>query len=241
VKTRAHHANTNLESRRGKARKIIAVLERERGLLGADVLDIGTGAGVIASLLSEAVGAAGSVESVDVVDVRVVTDGYTYQQVEGTKLPFPDDSFDAVVSNHVIEHTGDAADQRHHLSEITRTLRRGGVAYLAVPNRYGPVEPHFKLPLLSWLPARLADAYVRTARRGTHYDCRLLTHREVRTMAAHAGLRVEDHTILAMRLMRELEQGGALRDIVLGAPRPMLRALHGVLPTFVYVLRRADD
>jgi ubiquinone/menaquinone biosynthesis C-methylase UbiE len=240
VKTRSHHANTNLDSRRAKARKIVAVLERELELAGADVLDIGTGAGVIASMLSGAVGGGGSVESVDVVDVRVVTDGYRFQQVDGTRLPFADESFDAVVSNHVIEHTGDARDQRHHLAEIARVLRRGGAAYVAVPNRRGPVEPHFKLPLLSWLPRRVADAYVRVARRGTHYDCRLLTHREFGTMAAHAGLRVADNTIKAMRLMRELEGGNVLRDALLGAPRPLLRALHRVLPTFVYVLRRAD-
>lgn len=237
---RAHHANIDRESRRRKAAKIVTILERRAPLKAARVLEIGTGAGIIAAVLAEAAGPDGAVESVDVVDVRVETDGYHYQRVDGTELPFSDHSFDFVVSNHVIEHTGEPAEQRHHLAETARVLRPGGVAYLAVPNRYGPIEPHFKLPLLSWLPARLADRYVRAAARGTHYDCRPLTRRELRTMARAAGLLVDECTLEATRLVRDLEAGPLARK-VLGAPDAVLRVGLPVIPTFVFLLRRNDS
>ena len=35
-----------------------------------------------------------------------------------------------------------------HLREIRRVLRRDGLAYLAVPNRWALVEPHYRLALL---------------------------------------------------------------------------------------------
>ncbi len=236
---RAHHANINTESRRRKAVKIVTILERRAPLKAANVLDIGTGAGVIAATFAEATGPDGAVESVDVVDVRVEMTGYNYQQVDGTELPFADQSFDFVVSNHVIEHTGGPTDQRNHLREIARVLRPDGVAYLAVPNRYGPIEPHFKLPLLSWLPQRLADRYVRVARRGTHYDCRLLTRSELSAMAHSAGLLVEDCTLEVTGLVRDSEAGAIVRGL-LNAPDNVLRLGLPVIPTFVFLLRRKD-
>ena len=75
------------------------------------LLDIGTGNGEIAKYLSEYF----NVVSVDVVDQRVVQDGFKFVQVDGEELPFADKSFDVVVSNHVIEHVAKAD---LHLSQI---------------------------------------------------------------------------------------------------------------------------
>lgn len=47
-------------------------------------------------------------------------------------LPFPDASFDSVVSFQVIEHI---RDDRAFLKEIHRVLRPGGVALITTPNR----------------------------------------------------------------------------------------------------------
>lgn len=58
------------------------------------------------------------------------------------------------------------------LSELARVLRPSGIGYLAVPSRWMLVEPHYRLPFLSWMPQRAADAYVRLTGRGEYYDCR---------------------------------------------------------------------
>ena len=65
-------------------------------------------------------------------------------------LPFADQSFDVVISNHVIEHMTNADK---HLSEIGRVLKDGGIAYLATPNRLWPWEAHNSIYLLHYLPA----------------------------------------------------------------------------------------
>jgi ubiquinone/menaquinone biosynthesis C-methylase UbiE len=164
VLERQPHAILDGDSRRLKAQKIARLVESARPLRGARLLDIGAGSGYIASNLREFVGAEGEVWAVDVNDQRRTNEGYRFKPVTGTELPFEDDSFDVVLSNHVIEHVGDRAAQLHHLGEIRRVLAPGGVCYLAVPNRWGLVEPHFRLPFLSWIPAGLRDPASATRR-----------------------------------------------------------------------------
>ena len=234
----SHHANLDIARRHLKARKIIALLGRRKDLAGARILDIGTGAGVIANTLAEVAGPRGRVDSVDVVDVRVVRDTYAYHRISSTILPFEDAAFDAVVSNHVIEHVGSRVRQQEHLVEIARTLRARGVGYVAFPNRFGLLEPHFRLPLLGALPKPVQDGYVRVARRGPEYDCRLLTWGDFRDLAEHAGLIVEDCTIEAMRVVGEIESPSGLTRRLLGAPTGLLNRLRPVSPTFVALVRR---
>ena len=234
---RQPHAILDVESRLLKARKIARLVERVRPLDGARVLDIGAGSGHIASALGQLAGPSGSVWAVDVHDQRRTNDGYEFKQVDGTHLPFEPDSFDVVLSNHVIEHVGARADQLDHLREIHRVLASSGVCYLAVPNRWVLLEPHFRLPFLSWLPTALRDPYVRAARRGEHYDCNLPTRAQAERLFAEAGFAYEEVTIPAMRALREIESPSLPLRLLCAAPEPALRALLPVNPTMIFLLR----
>lgn len=75
--------------------------------------------------------------------------GLTYVKADGLSLPFPDKSFDLVVSFAVIEHVGDRQQQRAFVQELCRV---GRSVYLTTPNRWYPVEFHSILPLVHWLP-----------------------------------------------------------------------------------------
>lgn len=235
---RAPHAVLDPESRRRKARKIATMLAEERPLAGLRVLDVGTGAGVIAARLAEAVGEHGEVHAVDVVDLRVETDGYEFHLIDGVTLPFPDASFDIVVSNHCIEHTGGLLEQEQHMRELARVLRPDGTGYFTAPNRWAPLETHFKLLGLSWLPSvAMQSRYVQLSRRGERYDCRLLTRPEVRSLFAAAGLDARERTLDAMRVMGDVEDPSLAFRALLLAPDWLLRAGFGVVPTLVFTFR----
>lgn len=77
---------------------------------------------------------------------------------DGKNLPFSTDSFTAVVSGHIIEHTPSPYD---YLKEHVRVLAPGGFLFLEFPNRYHHIELHTGLPSLEYLPKPLRSLGLR--------------------------------------------------------------------------------
>jgi len=137
---------SSVSDRRRKAKKISLILDEFRPLDSTQyVLDIGTGSGEIAGILGETA----HVTSVDIDDTRTIQDGFQFIKIHDQTLPFPDRSFDVIISNHVIEHLD---NPKEHVDEIARVLKEDGLVYLATPNRLWPWEFHYRLPLLHYLP-----------------------------------------------------------------------------------------
>jgi SAM-dependent methyltransferase len=82
----------------------------------------------------------------------------------GEYLPYPDSSFDLILSHEVLEHV---ADDRQAVAEMARVLKPGGRAIIFVPNRGYPFETHGiywrgkyhfgNIPLVNYLPRRWRD------------------------------------------------------------------------------------
>src|SRR5206468_11432832 len=83
------------------------------------------------------------------------------------RLPWGDGRFDLVLAIGVVEHLP-ARHRRAQVDEYYRVLAPGGhIAILDTPNRWFPLETHsIGLPLVQWLPPRLAWRYARLGRPG---------------------------------------------------------------------------
>jgi len=243
-RTRHGHAVLDLASRKQKGEKIERLLELDSAF-PKRLLEIGTGSGGIAHYFATQTFGRFAVEAVDITDSRQVRDGYGFQLVTSTTLPFESASFDVVLTNHVIEHVGDRAAQLAHLVEVGRVLKPDGVAYLAVPNRWMLVEPHYKLAFLSWLPHGWRSAYLRLARKGSFYDCEPLQLHEVESLAREAGLTAHNRSIDAFRLVIAIEgDKGWLARRVAALSDTALGRLVPVIPTHIYTMthrRGASD
>jgi SAM-dependent methyltransferase len=149
--------SSNLDRER-KANKIRSILRetRKKDISHETILDIGTGNGAIASYFGDL---SSFVTSVDIEDGRTVRGRFEFRLIQNETLPFHDESFDIVISNHVIEHL---SDQPGHIAEISRVLKPDGVAYLATPNRLWPWEFHYHIPLLHYLPLTIFTWLLKT-------------------------------------------------------------------------------
>ena len=170
MKSNISHAVLDIKSRKRKALMIIGVLNDYKNIKTSKILDIGTGSGVIAHEIGKI---SKNVYSVDVIDERVIKNNFMFKKIKNEKLPFKNNEFDIVISNHVMAHV---KNDELHLKEIKRLLKGDGVAYLSMLNRLWPLEPNFGLLFLSWLPKKFADFYVRFMGKGTYYNVNPLTY-----------------------------------------------------------------
>ncbi len=101
---------------------------------------------------------------------------------DGKSLPFSDKSFDIVFSNAVIEHVGDAENQKKFVAEC---LRAGKRVFLTTPARTFPLEAHTMIPFVHWLPRSLRNSIYRKLGRvheGTGDNLVLLSGRSLRAV-----------------------------------------------------------
>lgn len=151
---------------------------RERGARDLSVLEVGASFGHMTEYLAEQTEIAEihcfdtDPAFVDIVRAKVEEQGLrTVKEVrlfgndETRRLPWPDARFDLVLVVGVVEHLP-ARNRRAQVDEYYRVLAPGGhIAILDTPNRLFPLETHsIGLPLVQWLPSRLAYAYARLAR-----------------------------------------------------------------------------
>jgi ubiquinone/menaquinone biosynthesis C-methylase UbiE/uncharacterized protein YbaR (Trm112 family) len=101
-------------------------------------------------------------------------------------LPFPDDRFDLIVAENLIEHTEDA---RGVLSEVKRVLRPSGAFMARTVNRFALApEPHVGVWGVGYLPRRWMDRYVRLVKHIPYEHIYLRSYLDLRRVVHSAGL-----------------------------------------------------
>lgn len=137
--------------------KIIPDLSQKR------ILDLGAGkGGFLLDLAGRGLKAVGIEYNPDYIDeaLRLANEKGLNIEIErgdGESLPFGDSSFDFINMSEVFEHVH---DPRKVMQEVSRTLSKGGEAYISIPNRYGLIDPHYHLVFINWMPRIIAEILI---------------------------------------------------------------------------------
>lgn len=133
------------EAARRRYRAGLCYLQPSPGEL---ILDIACGRGEMVARCQElganAIGIDYSQTAVEI-SKETVKEGVIIR-ASATHLPFPNETFDKVVTFDVLEHL-DTEDTLKYLNEIRRVLKRGGMLLLHTPNRWDKLRE-----TLLWIP-----------------------------------------------------------------------------------------
>jgi len=116
------------------------IMRIKDSILGETVLEVGSGNGYLAGILS----ACAQVTGVDIIvspEVRAAHPQVRFEQGDMEDLPFPDHSFDTVVSTHTLEHVQNLPAS---MKELRRVARR---RLILVTPRQRPYRYTFDLHL----------------------------------------------------------------------------------------------
>lgn len=134
------------------------------GLQGKKILEIGCGSGGLitaAALLgAQATGIEPDQKGFEVCELRKKR----YPEIDlelkrcsAEELLFPDEEFDFVFMISVLEHV---KNPERSLGEIHRVLKNGGICFIDMPNRLWPMEPHYRMFLVPFLPKWIYKFYL---------------------------------------------------------------------------------
>ena len=218
-------------NRKNKAEKILIILEEALGksVENLKILDIGTGNGEISSFI----GKTNHVTSVDIYDSRQVAENFNFSLCNES-LPFKPESFDIVISNHVIEHV---TNQQLHISEIKRVLNNKGVLYLATPNRLWPFEVHYKIYFLHYLPREL---FIRVLTSLSIYkeDLHLLTLKNIQRLLGKKNLTSYSEKIIKNPSAYLMNTPTWLEKTLNKLPINFLKITTAIHPTFILTYKK---
>lgn len=185
------------EVARHKGLRTVQILSKYKNK-NAILLDLGCGIGMSLSILAtyfhKTVGCDVSQDAINASRALLKKQNLSIplKLYGGKKLPFADNSFDIVTAIEVIEHV---ENPKQFLNEIYRVLKKDGILHVTTANKWWPIEPHYKLLMLSYLPAKIADFYVKISGRGDSYsDIKLPSYDEFRKMV-NKKFTIEDITL----------------------------------------------
>jgi SAM-dependent methyltransferase len=181
--------------RDGQQRRLGMILNAAEDRVRGQILENGCGVGMYVERLSPMGGTIFGLEYDFERAAEAAVRSPRILNAAGENLPFPDSSFDLVLSHEVLEHV---LDDRQAMSEMARVLKPGGRAVIFVPNRGYPFETHGiywrgkyhfgNIPLVNYLPRRWRD------RLAPHV--RVYSGRDMRDLFARLALMVVEHRVI---------------------------------------------
>jgi len=211
--------------RAGQERRLSMILQAAGGRISGRVLENGCGVGMYIEYLTPHAGVVVGLEY----DFERARQAHHLSDhilgAAGEFLPFPEDTFEVILSHEVLEHV---QDDRASVEQMVRVLRPGGCMIIFAPNRGYPFETHGiywrgryrfgNIPLVNYLPRHWRDKLAP--------HVRVYTHSDLGRLIEGLPVRLVEHTIIFGaydNIIARFPRGGAsLRSLLQGLEKTPL-------------------
>ncbi len=180
-----------------KSKKTIAVLEDYLGdLKNLNLLDIGCSSGIMtfeyAKYFNMVTGIDLDSKAVEFAIINNQPNNIKYMIGPIEESGLLPNTFDVITCSNIYEHVPSA---QVLMDKIFTLLKEGGTCYFTAQNRYNLdiIEPHYKLPFLSWLPKKIAHYYIRIFTNENSYYETHLSMRKLKKLTSK--FEVTDYTL----------------------------------------------
>jgi ubiquinone/menaquinone biosynthesis C-methylase UbiE len=230
------------ETRLKKAEKILAVLKdflNNKRLRESICLDIGCSIGATGVIIGPRVKKFIGVD-IDRNAIRLAKKNnreinVRFELADAMNLNLRDKTIDIVICNQVYEHV---PNQSKLFSEIHRVLKDGGICYLGAANKFSIIEPHTKLPFLSWFPKKIANFYLKVAKGEKSYYENLNSYWKFKRILRKFVIYDYTMKILKDPMMFHADDVVKKNIFLNRVPNFVLKSLICFIPSWIWILKK---
>lgn len=148
-------------------------------------------------------------------------------------LPLADETVDLVLCNHTYEHV---PDPKKLFAEITRVLKSDGLVYFGAMNFRWPIEPHYKIPFLHWLPKFLSSWILKRLGHEIGYLEQPLGLTQLRKLVR--DFEINDYTLKVIAEPQRYKAEDVINPRLACMVNPISKLFYSWLPGYLWVLTK---
>jgi len=225
-----------------KANKTVLVLKDYlNDISSLNLLDIGSSTGIMTNEYSK------HFRDVTGVDLDTKAVQYSINKYKNHNLKFicspieeiniPDSFFDVITCSQIYEHV---PSDKKLMEDIFRLLKPGGVCYFAAGNRFKIIEPHYKLPFLSFLPKKAGNFYIRLFTKHEFYYENLKSLRNLKKLVSR--FEIIDYTLKIIKYPSKFSANEMLLEKTLKYYlfNFLAKIFYFIIPTYIWILKKPN-
>lgn len=232
----------DMQSREKKANKTILVLKDYlKDLSQLKLLDIGSSTGIMtkeyAKYFDEVIGI-----DIDSNAIKFASTTFKKNKLKFIEIPieenvFEDESFDVITCSHIYEHVPSDVSL---MNQIYRLLKPGGVCYFAAGNKFQVLEPHYKLPFLSYFPKKISNFYLKVFTKENYY---FENHKSLRNLKKLVSkFELTDYTLKILTNPSKFSANEMLKEksFKYYLVNLIARVFYFLVPTYIWILKKPN-
>ena len=230
----------DVEIRTKKALKALSIINDFKiNTDGLTLLDVGCSSGIMTEIYSKSFSKTMGID-IDKSAIDFAKNNFDQENLEFFNISYDSPEllkkkFDVITCSHIYEHVD---DPQVLMDTIYDLLNPGGICLFIGGNKLKIIEPHFKLPFLSYMPSKLGNLYIKLMRKDGEYYQKHLSFFNLKKLVEK--FIVHDYTIKTIKdptrfLSDDLIKNNSFKQIFYLI---VSKLFYFIIPTYIWILEK---